>query len=138
MDEIISFMGKRLARKQLFSKTFILALLEEEGPNFTTLMNVRKWHEKQFGNDLCWDYPFSQGMHNGILFLPVQEGFLALPYDEVDSETYEQFVLENAALLTADMVTVLEQELRAYTEGLFRVLADMCTALSSDGKGAPR
>lgn len=135
MDEIITYMGKQITRKRLLSKSFIIALLEDEGPNFTTLRNVRNWYEKQFGDDLCRDYPFSLGMHDGILFLPVQEGFLALPYDEVDSESYEQFVLENAELLTADIVAVLEQELRAYTDELFDALSDMRSALSG-WKGA--
>lgn len=137
MNEVITFMGKQIERNKLFSQTFIIALLEDEGANFTTLANVRNWYIKQFGNELSLSYPFSQGMDNGILILPVQEGFLRLPFDEVDEFTFEQFDLHSAGLLTAAEVEVMEKELNTYVENLLGVLADMRTVLSSGEREVP-
>lgn len=136
MNECIAFMGKQIERKQLFSQTYIIALLEDEGANFTTLANVRGWYIKQFGDELCISYPFVQGSHNGILILPVQEGFLGLPFDEVDEFTFEQFDLSSASILSAAEVADMEKNLKNYTESLFASLCDIHKALSPDGKGA--
>ena len=92
---------------------------------------MRDCYDKEFGNELYWNYPFCDGLHNGAGLLPVQEGFLWLPYDEVDSETYEQYVLDDASLLTAAEAATLLKELRAYMEGSFAALEDIQTELSA-------
>lgn len=139
MYDFIKFMGKTIERKRLFSKHYILHLLEEEGPCFTTLENVRNWYDQKFGNELYWNYPFCDGLHNGAGILPVQEGFLWLPYDEVDSETYEQYLLDDASLLTAAEAASLLKELKAYMGGLCAALEDVSAELSAiqyqDGEG---
>lgn len=140
MYEFITYMGQRIERKRLFTKHYILALLEDEGACFTTLENVRNWYDQQFGNELYWNYPYCDGLHNGAGILPVQEGFLWLPYDEVDSETYEQYLLDDASLLTAAEVQSLLKELKAYSGGLCAALEDVSMELSAiqyrDGEGA--
>lgn len=131
MYDFITYMGRRIERERLFAMDYILSLLEEEGPRFTTLENVRDVYDKQFGNELYWNYPFCDGLHNGAGILPVREGFLWLPYDEVDSETYEQYVLDDASLLTAAEAASLVEELRAYTEGVCAALGDIQMELSA-------
>ena len=131
MYEFISYMGNSIERKRLFPVQYILSLLEDGGPRFTTLEAVRDCYDKEFGNELYWNYPFCDGLHNGAGLLPVQEGFLWLPYDEVDSETYEQYVLDDASLLTAAEAATLLKELRAYMEGSFAALEDIQTELSA-------
>lgn len=139
MYEFITYMGKHIERKRLCSMEYILSLLKNEGPCFTTLVNVRDRYDKAFGNELYWNYPFCDGVHNGAGILPVQEGFLWLPYDEVDTDTYEQYVLNDASLLTAEEATTLVKELRAYTEGVCAALEDIHMELSAfqyqDGVG---
>ncbi len=140
MYDFIAYMGKQIERKRLFSKHYILHLLEEEGACFTALENVRNWYDQQFGNELYWNYPFCDGLHNGAGILPVQEGFLWLPYDEVDAETYEQYLLDDASLLTTAEAASLLKELKAYMKGLCAALDDIGTELSAiqyqDGEGA--
>lgn len=79
MYEFISYMGNSIERKRLFPVQYILSLLEDGGPRFTTLEAVRDCYDKEFGNELYWNYPFCDGLHNGAGLLPVQEGFLWLP-----------------------------------------------------------
>lgn len=140
MYDFITYMGKRIDRKTLVSALDVLSLLKEEGPWFTTLEKIRERYEEQFGNVLYLNYPFSDGPHNGAGILPVQEGFLWLPYDELDSETYEQYVLTDASLLTADEAAILVNELKAYTKGVCGALEDIQVELSAtqykDGDGA--
>ena len=130
MNDFIKYTGRWIGCKQLFSMSFIIPMLEEEGPCFATLEKVRNRYLREFGNELCWNYPFCNGNHNGGVILPVEEGFLWLPYDAVDSETYEQFSLEDAHLLTAGEAKTLIKELTAYTGELCAALKDMRTELS--------
>lgn len=131
MYEFITYMGERIERKQLFSKDHIISLLRNEGSHFTTLESVRGYYGKKFGNELYWSYPLCDGLHNGAGILPVQEGFLWLPYDEVDTETYEQYILEHACLLTAEEASTLVKELRAYAEEVCAALEDIQVELSA-------
>lgn len=77
----------------------VMELLTNGSQSFIDLEPIRKKYEEMFGDEQCWTIPFCVGDHLGGVILPVQEGVLYLPYDNFDTECYEQFVIESACLL---------------------------------------
>ena len=123
-------MGSRRFRwNQMAAKAKVLELLTESGANFTALEPVRTQYNEHFGNDLCWSFPFNIDDHLGCVLLPVQEGILFLPYNGLDSETYEQFDLDAAGLLAADLAKNLADDLLSQTAEFYSVLTDIRRAL---------
>ena len=128
-DDFISYMGKRIPRNVLFVEEYVVHVLEAGSACFTDLEPLRNVYMDKLGFDPCWTYPLGVGNHNGLVILPVWEGFLSLPYTETDEVTYEQFDLQAAALLDAAAVDTLLQNLRAYADGLCATLEDMKSTL---------
>ena len=107
------------------SSAEVLELLRTNGADFTALEPIRERYAAQFTNELCWSYPLCDGDYLGCVILPVQEGVLYLPYNSLDSNTYEQFVLEGAGLLDAERLGELKQALLIQTAELYSTLSDM-------------
>ena len=103
----------------------VLELLRTNGANFTALASIREQYVEQFSNELCWSYPFCDGDYLGCVVLPVQEGILCLPYSSLDGDTYEQFVLESAGLLTREQLDELKRHLLTQAAELYNALSDM-------------
>ena len=55
----------------------------------------------------------------------MQEGILCLPYDAVDSQEYELFIMESERLLTKESLLELLQEFNEQTASLAPVLMEM-------------
>lgn len=55
----------------------------------------------------------------------MQEGILCLPYDAVDSQEYELFIMESERLLTKESLLELLQEFNEQTASLATVLMEM-------------
>lgn len=128
-DGYINFMGKQISRNELFVEEYVIHVLESGSACFADLEPIRNVYMDKLGIDPCWTYPLGVGNHNGLVILPVWEGFLSLPYTETDEVTYEQFDLQAAALLDAAAVDTLLQNLRAYADGLCATLEDMKSTL---------
>lgn len=125
----LSYMGKEIPRTELFTKEYIIHVLETGSACFTDLEQIRATYMDKLGLDPCWIYPLGVGAHHGLVILPVWEGFLCLPFTDTDEVTYEQFDLEAAELLDTAGVETLLREVRAYTDGLCAALEDMRSAL---------
>lgn len=117
--------GHRCRRDLMASSAEVLELLRTNGADFTALEPIRERYAAQFTNELCWSYPLCDGDYLGYVILPVQEGVLYLPYNSLDSNTYEQFVLEGAGLLDAERLGELKQALLIQTAELYSTLSDM-------------
>lgn len=68
-------------------------------------------------------------MQGGGAIIPVQEGFLFLPYDTVFQHGGARYQLASAELLTADNIHTLQKECGSYMEGLLAALGDMERAM---------
>lgn len=53
----------------------------------------------------------------GTVLIPVKEGFLSLPFDEVDSEAYEIFLPDDACLMDEESFDIFCDDLKRYSEG---------------------
>jgi hypothetical protein len=124
-SELIELDGHSINRQQLAAMAEVMSLIELEGANFVSLEPVRERYEARFGDELCWNCPIFHDGHSGCILLPVQEGILYLPYNEVCSETYEQFDLQGMGLLTKTMAQALLQSLWATYTQLFGLLSDV-------------
>lgn len=133
-DGYISYMGKLISRNELFVEEYVIHVLESGSACFADLEPIRNVYMDKLGIDPCWTYPLGVGNHNGLVILPVWEGFLSLPYTETDEVTYEQFDLQAAELMDTAAVDTLLRELRAYTDGLCAALADIKATLLSRGQ----
>ena len=116
--------GHEINRTQLAPADEVTSLLECDA-DFVALEPLRMRYAMQFGDELCWTIPASHGSHLGCVLLPVQEGILYLPYDQIDAERYEQFVLADTGLLAADTAkTLLDVATRRFGVSI-HVLSDI-------------
>ena len=75
---------------QLATIREVLELLRNGGADFTDLELIRTRYRQQFGDERCQVCPVCHNGYLGVVFLPVQEGTLCLPYDAVTSDMMEQ------------------------------------------------
>lgn len=118
------YMSIVLDFEKLLPKAELLAFLKEYGPTDRTLAEVREQYEAALGIDPTWRFPLSDGLHMGTVIVPVKEGFLSLPYDDVDSEDYEIFLPDEARIMDADAFDTFCDELRSYTEGFCKAMQE--------------
>lgn len=97
-NNCIRISGRSISLGQLKSKDELMRYLSENGPTHTSLMDFCEDYREKYHNELCWDYPISDGKHLGTFLVLVKEGILSLPYDEVVKEDYELFAPEDACL----------------------------------------
>lgn len=121
--------GHRCRWQALVPMTEVLDRLHENGATFSALEPVRERYTGQFGNELCWSYPHSFKGHLGCVILPVREGVLCLPYDALDSETFEQLDAEAIRLLNPEDAQAMMDGLLTQAAELYGVLADVRRAL---------
>jgi len=83
-DYISTF--KTMDKSKLVSRAEVLQHLSANGAHYPSLAQIINQYEEHFGIDPVWHYPLSDDRNNGAFIVPVQEGYLWLPYNEVDSE----------------------------------------------------
>ena len=98
----ITINGRIISMDTLWPKDEFVELLFEAGGSEADLSDLCDRYVKQYGNQLYWPYPISDGEYNGVYFVLVQEGVLCLPYDEIDKDEYEIFEEDGVRLLTAE------------------------------------
>ena len=84
---------------KLWGKEEFVESLFDEGGTFTTMTDLCVG---EFGNELYWQFPVSDGAYNGVYFVLVKEGVLCLPYNVIDCENHECFESQGVRLCTAE------------------------------------
>lgn len=115
---------RHLDKSKLMTKKEVLAFLNENGENEPSLALISDRYETDFGINVVWKYPLSDDMHSGAFIVPVREGFLWVPFDEVDNEYYEILLTDEVSLLDAECCAHFQDTLRKYTD-------DLCTVLEA-------
>ena len=128
-DDSFPYMDLEIDRGRLLCRDEILKLLSLYGATDSTLDRVRNTYGQRFSQQLIWKYPFSDDMQGGGVIIPVQEGFLFLPYKTVFENAGAKYQLDNAEILTAAAIHTLQEECRAYTDGLLSALGEMESAI---------
>lgn len=117
--------GIEIAVSKLLSKQELLDFLKENGESDRALSHIRERYQSEFGNELVWFYPISDGKHMGTFIAAVKEGFISLPYDAADKEDYELLELEDAAMFDEDSLDVFIDDWKLFSDDLLGALGDM-------------
>ncbi len=120
-------------REKLLPKDELIAYLDKWGANDRALSDIREQYTELLGDDPFWRYPISECEHAGGIIVPVKEGFLWLPYNEMDEDDYEIYLTKDAHLLGAEACEVLAKEFQSYATALCDVLRFMATELAQEG-----
>jgi len=121
---------------KLLSKEDLLWQLEDDGAHDRALSHVRERYSSEFGNELMWRYPISDGKHAGTFIVAVREGFISIPYDEMDAEDYEIFVLEDAVMLDSLSMQCFINNWNSFSHELSDAMNDMLTFIKEDNENA--
>jgi len=124
--------GVEIERTKLWTKSQLIQYLRENGENDRVLADVRSEYHELFGEDIIWRYPISDGTHMGMLIVPVQEGFLSLPYDEMESDDYEILIPDGAWLMTEVALTRFITDWTAFSDELLIAMNDMRRIVGED------
>lgn len=124
------FMGRPLEFSKLMPLKDVIEQMQKSGADDRALLEVRDYYAKVLGYDPVWRYPISDNEYLGSALIPVQEGFLYLPYDYVDAQDYECYCLDECTLLDYDTARSLQQTMKDYADGLDSALNDISFILA--------
>ncbi len=124
--------GTEIDASKLITKEELLAHLRENGESDRALADIRERYQNEFGNELIWRYPISDGKHMGTFIVTVQEGFISLPYDAADREDYELLELDDAAMFDADDMQVFIDDWQSFSDDLMSAMTDMLRILRGE------
>lgn len=127
--------GIEIDNSKLLSTQELLNRLKENGENDSALSDILGRYEQEFGNPLMWRYPISDGLHAGTAIVVVKEGFLSIPYDNVDKTEYELYELDHAAIFDEDALQCFIEDWVSYSDDLRGALGDMlCVVKGTEPK----
>ena len=116
--------------ERLMSKNELLDFLVENGESDRALSQIRERQYDEFGNELIWRYPISDGCHLGTYIVAIKEGFISLPYDYVDRIEGELLVLQDASMFDSESMEYFIYDWRLFSEDLIRAMNDIHRLLS--------
>ncbi len=120
--------------RTLWPKDEFIEMLFNAGGTVGALSETSNRYVNLYGNELYWSYPITDGEHNGVYFVLVQEGVLCLPYYEIDRDCYEIFDKDGVRLLTAQEMGYFIQD----WEEASRLLLKAMTSLQEHLKEAEK
>ena len=121
----MNFIGIEVDKEKLYSKQALLDHFRENGENDRALAYIRTEYRDAFGNEMMWRYPISDGLHAGAFIVLVQEGFISLPFDEIDIEDYEILNLEDAAMFDEDALQYFIDDWKLFSDDLMEAMTDI-------------
>ena len=128
------YMNMEVHPSDLPTMSELLDCIREGGSTDRALADLRKQQMEIYQNELIWRFPISEGTAAGGFVMPVREGILWIPYDEMEREEGEILLLEDAHLLTSDDCSCMAEDFRCYAEELcstLREAAAICEQLQN-------
>ena len=123
----MKFMGHQIDKTKLMTKDEFIDYLKTYGEDYSSVSEIRTRYEEALGFDPVWNYQHCSDCFPGFFIVPVQEGFLSLPYDSVESDDFEVVVADNAELLSSEDLQTLLGLYRSYAEDLMSAMEEMIT-----------
>ena len=96
--------GNTVNTAGLPSKEDVAIRLFSAGGTFSYLVEAYDKYLQRLGVELYWHYPISNGYYNGTYLMLVQEGVLAISYNEMDECNHEFFSEDSVKLLSAEEI----------------------------------
>jgi len=119
-------------RDALLCKNELMERLSDGDYTDRTLTEIRDEYMNTLGFDPVWRYPFCYDGGLGAVLIPVQEGFLWLPYNIIDIEDNEIYEPDAASLLDAESCRYLIDEMRDYMEPFAAVMEYVAEELKEE------
>ena len=121
----MQYMDLQIDKSKLMTMTEVVDYLETYGANYSVFSELRDRYEEEFGNSLVWNYQSCADYFPGFFLMPVQEGILGVPYNEVEADAFEVIVTDGIALLSAEDLRERLTAYRSFAEGLMNAMEDM-------------
>ena len=121
----MDFIGINIDEAKLLPKQELLDYLMENGESDKALSTIRERYMEEFGNEMMWRYPISDGKHAGTFIVLVREGFISLPFDVIDSEDYEILELQDAAMFKEEDMEYFIDDWILFSDDILRAMRDM-------------
>lgn len=112
-------MGSLKTRQELMD------YLGENGATHASLMEFCEAYMEKYHNDLCWPYPISDGRHMGTFLVLVREGVLSLPYDDVEKEAGEIFILSDVSMFDYESMESFRDSWKSYSDCMLTSMSEM-------------
>jgi len=128
----MKYMGVKLDKNKLMTQAYVTEYLQDA--NYSVLQELRDIYEWTFGLDFVWNYQCCGDFFPGFYLMPVHEGFLAIPYNEVEADECEQIVAEGIELLSAAELQFRLERWEAYAKGLRSAMKEMIAITKKGGK----
>ena len=125
----VSGLLRTLNPDTLMSAKEILTYLKDNDSTDRTLSDIRLRYYAAHGNELCWRYPISDGIHAGAFILATKDGYLSLPYNSMDEEDYEILVLDDAVFHDLASLTTFLSDWENFSADLTDAMREMCRIL---------
>jgi len=103
MSQIWEYMDQRLNPEELPTMKELLSEIDENGGTDAALAGLREKQYRQYCCELIWRYPISQGDSAGGFLMPVREGILWIPYDEMEKDLNCMIYQLNGVLMQSRM-----------------------------------
>jgi hypothetical protein len=132
----VSGLLRTLNPDTLMSAKEILAYLKDNDSTDRTLSDIRLRYYASHGNELCWRYPISDGIHAGAFILATKDGYLSLPYNSMDEEDYEILVLDDAVFHDPASLTTFLSDWEDFSADLTDAMREMCRILEGGEEDA--
>ena len=114
------------------SRNELLEFLRENGEDDRALSKIRDSHYDEYGAELIWRYPITDGLHLGTFIVPVKEGFISLPYDAVDKHDGELMELAEAVMFNPDTMQAFIDEWRSFSDDLVGAMSNMLLVIRGE------
>lgn len=113
-----------------------LEYLKDNGSTDCTLSDIRLRYYAAYGNELCWRYPISDGIHAGAFILVTKDGYLSLPYNSMDEDEYEILMLDDATFHDSASLATLLSDWEDFSADLTDAMCEMCRILEGGEEDA--
>jgi len=121
----VKYMGLEIDKSKLMTMAEVVDYLQTHGENYSVFSELRDLYEEEFGNNLIWNYQNCADYYPGCFLVPVQEGILSVPYNEVDADEFEIIITDSIELLSAEELRDRLDRYRSYAEGLMNAMEEM-------------
>ncbi len=117
---------------QLMTKDALLRFLADNGGDDHALEIIRERNMEAFGNSLVWQYPISDGKHTGAFIVVAKDGFISLPYNEIDRHGNEKLELEDASEFDKDSMEIFIDDWDSFSSDLTGAMGNMLAILRDE------
>ena len=141
-DDALWLIGFASAETQPYTMSGLLrkipadTLMSAKDSTDCTLSDIRLRYYAAHGNELCWRYPISDGIHAGAFILATKDGYLSLPYNSMDEEDYEILVLDDAVFHDLASLTTFLSDWEDFSADLTDAMREMCRILEGGEEDA--